>query len=162
MSSPQYLSYLDELEPPSGRIDYTKLMSAWDDIIEDPNSMDRFFRLAEVAFMLIALDIATYRVENDLGGAWEQVIGDAKDLHERKNKGYTGGADDPWLNFRECEAFGVPAHTGVLVRMSDKYIRITNLLRDPDNDQVNESILDTLADLAAYAIIYICIWEEGS
>lgn len=162
MSSPAYLRYLDELDRPIGPTNYVELHDVWAKIIEDPNNIDAFFHLAEVAFTLIAMDVATYRVENDLLGAWEMIIGDAKELHEHKNAGYAGDATDPWINFRECEAFGIPAHIGVLVRMSDKYIRITNLLNNPDNDQVNESILDTLADLAAYALIYICIWEEGN
>lgn len=162
MSSPQFLQYLEELEPPSKPITYQDLIDAWDDIIVDPESMDRFFSLAEIAYSLIAQDIQTYRVERDFDGAWVHAMGNAKELHEGKNRGYTGGDPDPWINFRQCEEFGVPAHIGVLVRMSDKYIRITNLLRNPDNDQVNESILDTLADLAAYALIYICIWEEGN
>ena len=44
--------------------------------------------------------------------------------------------------------------------MSDKYIRIGNLRQNPGNDQVNESIRDTLTDLAAYALIAICLLDE--
>jgi hypothetical protein len=44
--------------------------------------------------------------------------------------------------------------------MSDKYIRITNLLKDPSNEMVGESVDDTLFDLAAYALIAVCLRQE--
>lgn len=90
------------------------------------------------------------------------LLDEMRDLHIRKNAGYAGvGNSDPWINFRGAEGFGVDPLRGILVRMSDKYIRIQNLLRDPDNDKVGESIRDTLMDLSAYALIAICVMEEG-
>jgi hypothetical protein len=59
-----------------------------------------------------------------------------------------------------AEAFGISALDGCLVRMSDKYIRVTNLRRHPANEQVNESMRDTLRDLAAYALIAVCLLDE--
>ena len=90
-----------------------------------------------------------------------KLLEEAKDLHIRKNAGYSG-ADNPdaWANFRMAEEFGVSAFKGCLVRMSDKYIRITNLIRNPNNEQVGESVKDTLKDLAAYALIAVCLLEE--
>jgi hypothetical protein len=84
-----------------------------------------------------------------------------KELHIKKNAGYAG-ADNPdaWANFRMSEAFDVSAFKGCLVRMSDKYIRVTNLIKNPNNEQVGESIDDTLTDLAAYALIAICLRRE--
>jgi hypothetical protein len=83
------------------------------------------------------------------------------DLHRRKNAGYSG-VDNPdaWANFRESENFGVPAYLGCLVRMSDKWTRIKNLLRSAANDQVSESIEDTMLDLAVYSLIFICLYRE--
>ena len=90
-----------------------------------------------------------------------QLLEDAKDLHIRKNAGYSGADNpDPGANFRMAEAFGVSSFKGCLVRMSDKYIRDTNLVRNPDNEQVGENIKDTLRDLAAYALIAVCLLEE--
>lgn len=84
-----------------------------------------------------------------------------KTLHEKKNAGYAGQDNpDPWANFRMSESFGVSAFKGCLVRMSDKYIRVTNLIKNPANEQVGESVKDTLFDLAAYALIAICLMEE--
>lgn len=90
-----------------------------------------------------------------------QLLEEAKELHIRKNAGYSGADNpDPWANFRMSEAFDVEAWRGALVRMSDKYIRVTNLVKDASNEQVGESIEDTLKDLAAYALIAICLLRE--
>ena len=92
---------------------------------------------------------------------YKALLDEAWDLHVRKNAGYAGAENpDPWANFRMCEAFGIPAFEGCMVRLSDKYIRITNLMRSADNDKVGESIRDTLQDLAAYALIAICLLDE--
>lgn len=81
--------------------------------------------------------------------------------HEAKNAGYSGvGNSDPWANFRMAETFGVSSFKGCLIRMSDKFIRLANVIKNPANDQVNESVEDTLIDLANYAVIAICLWRE--
>lgn len=90
-----------------------------------------------------------------------QMLEEMKGLHIKKNAGYSGKDNpDPWSNFRDAEKFGVSPVQGCLVRMSDKYMRLVNLLKDTENEQVGESILDTLADLAAYALIARCLIEE--
>ena len=83
------------------------------------------------------------------------------ELHKRKNQGYSPGAD-PWSNFREAEGFGVPAWKGALIRLSDKYMRVKSLTQNPDNEQVGESIDDTLMDLSAYALIVLCLRREAN
>lgn len=84
-----------------------------------------------------------------------------KELHQKKSAGYAGADNsDAWANFRLSQNFGVSPFLGCVVRMSDKYIRVTNLLKNPKNEQVGESIKDTLMDLASYALIAICLLEE--
>jgi nitrogen regulatory protein PII-like uncharacterized protein len=83
-----------------------------------------------------------------------------EELHIKKNAGYSGDSPDRWANFRMSEAFGVSAFLGCLIRMSDKYIRVTNLVKNPLNEQVGENIKDTLMDLAAYALIAVCLLSE--
>jgi hypothetical protein len=90
-----------------------------------------------------------------------ELLKQMEELHIRKNAGYSGKDNpDAWANFRMAESFGVSAFKGCLVRMSDKYIRVTNLVKNPANDMVNENVKDTLFDLAAYALIAICLLEE--
>lgn len=79
-------------------------------------------------------------------------------MHEitrRKNADYTGGASDPFANFQVVENVGVcNVETGFMVRMLDKYMRICALADGTREAQVkDESIEDTLLDLANYAIL---------
>ena len=90
-----------------------------------------------------------------------EIISQLKTLHERKNAGYSGEDNpDPWANFRHSMDIGVPASKGAIIRMCDKIERIKSLTRLPSNEQVGEDITTTLADVAAYAIITICLLEE--
>jgi len=89
------------------------------------------------------------------------LLTEMEDIHKRKNAGYAGeGSMDPWANFRMAEMLDISAFKGCLVRMGDKYSRICNLAEDPNNEQVGESIHDTLIDLANYSLIAICLYEE--
>jgi hypothetical protein len=92
---------------------------------------------------------------------WDEVISAAKDLHVRKNAGYSPEDTDAWANFRECTQFGISAADGCLVRLCDKFRRFHNVYTNPDNDQVSESAIDTLRDLAAYSIILCCLLSEN-
>lgn len=88
------------------------------------------------------------------------LLEEMKELHIKKNAGYSGDSRDRWANFRMAENFGVSAFLGCLIRMSDKFIRIQNLVKNPNNEMVGESIKDTLRDLASYALIAYCLLEE--
>ena len=81
-------------------------------------------------------------------------------LHEAKAAGYAGQATDTWTNFREAERWGVSALDGCLVRMGDKYRRAQNVYTNPANEQVGEALRETLVDLAAYAMIAVCLMDE--
>ena len=84
-----------------------------------------------------------------------------KELWINKNAGYSGKDNpDPYANFRLSEWFGVTPSRGVMVRMSDKFKRLSNLAKDPNNDKVGENMKDTLLDMAVYCLILICLLEE--
>jgi hypothetical protein len=90
-----------------------------------------------------------------------ELVESIKELHEKKNAGYAGiGAIDPWANFRYSKLFGVNPFIGCLVRMSDKFIRISNLSKNKECDKIGESIKDTLFDLSIYCLIAICLYED--
>jgi hypothetical protein len=81
-------------------------------------------------------------------------------IAERKNADYSNERD-PFQNFRVCESLGIPAEVGILVRMSDKMSRIANLIKPGRIAQVkDESVLDTLSDLANYAMILRAYIEQ--
>jgi hypothetical protein len=81
------------------------------------------------------------------------------EIHDAKNHDYSEGAKDPFSNFRMSENFGIPAWKGCLVRISDKYSRITQL-STKEAKVKDESIEDTLIDLANYALICIILRRE--
>lgn len=89
------------------------------------------------------------------------LLDQMKILHINKSAGYAGMDNvDAWANFRMSEKLGVTAFLGCLIRMGDKFIRIQNLVKNPKNNKVGESIRDTLFDLSSYALIAICLWDE--
>ncbi len=78
-------------------------------------------------------------------------------LHSRKNHDYAP-SEEPLANFRMAEKLGVPPWKGVLVRMSDKWSRIQQLSNG--KSPKNESLRDSLIDLAVYALIDVLLIEE--
>lgn len=71
-----------------------------------------------------------------------------------KNADYTGIGDDPFANFSLVEVLGITDTVrGFLVRMSDKLSRITSFAQKGVLEVKDESIEDTLKDLANYCIL---------
>jgi hypothetical protein len=96
---------------------------------------------------------------------FHELIAEIVKTHDTKNRDYADSQSDPLANFRECEDFGIPAYLGVLTRMSDKWKRIKNLARRRYMGRggpavADESMLDTLRDLAVYSLICIELIEE--
>lgn len=75
------------------------------------------------------------------------------EIAEAKNHDYGGKDSNPFANFMAVEHLGaVSAETGITVRMTDKLSRIITLL-NKEAKVSDESITDTLIDLANYALI---------
>jgi len=91
---------------------------------------------------------------------FHELLEKMREIHNSKNADY--GAGKQLGNFEEAEDFGVSAFKGVLVRLSDKYSRIKSLCnREGEEGEVkDESIEDTLIDLANYALIAIIVRRE--
>lgn len=76
------------------------------------------------------------------------------EISRAKNADYANDGD-PFQNFRLIDALTggkVSVEEGLLVRMSDKLQRVANLLNRPGQVK-DESVSDTLSDLANYAMI---------
>jgi hypothetical protein len=74
-----------------------------------------------------------------------------------KNADYTGGSGDPFSNFRQIAGLvQVPAviEIGFLTRMSDKMSRIGSFVTKGELQVRDESVEDTLIDLANYCILF--------
>lgn len=81
-----------------------------------------------------------------------RICDELNDLYERKNKDY---GDAFHKSFVE-EGMAMPR-----IRLGDKLNRFKSLTRNPGNQAVqDESIRDTLIDLANYAIMTIIEMEE--
>jgi hypothetical protein len=79
------------------------------------------------------------------------------DLHDMKQADY-GSEGDPFANVRASEAFGVPAWVGTVIRANDKMKRLQTFAKA--KTLKNESVEDSLMDLAVYALIALILFEE--
>ncbi len=88
---------------------------------------------------------------------FHEILKELGELHDRKQADY-GTSADPFANVRASVAFGVPAWKGCMMRANDKMVRIQKAARE--GKLANEALDDSLRDLAVYAIIGLCLWEE--
>lgn len=70
-----------------------------------------------------------------------------------KNKDYAG-ADDPWKNFKTAELVGIDYKKAILVRVTDKLSRISNLLTR-EAEVKDELVDDTILDCVNYMAILL-------
>jgi len=76
------------------------------------------------------------------------------DIVAKKNADYTGNNDDAFANFKQVEDLGIAsAEQGFLTRMTDKLSRINTFVKKGVYSVTDESVEDTLLDLANYAIL---------
>lgn len=88
---------------------------------------------------------------------FNSILKELGDLHERKMADY--GADhDPYANLRGSQDFGVPPWVGASIRLNDKVRRLQAFARK--GELLNESVEDSLRDIAVYAIIALVLLEQ--
>ena len=83
----------------------------------------------------------------------------------KKNADYTGNSEeangDPFKNFRLIETLGVcSAEAGFITRMSDKLARISTFVKKGILLVSDESVEDTLLDLANYSALLAAYLKE--
>lgn len=72
-----------------------------------------------------------------------------------KNADYTGTSGDPFANFKKVEDLGIcSTEQGFMTRMMDKFMRINSFVQKGVLQVKDESIEDTLLDLANYSILF--------
>jgi hypothetical protein len=85
------------------------------------------------------------------------------EITKRKNADYTGGSDDPFSNFRQIGGLvqsEAVIEIGFLTRMSDKMSRIGSFVANGKLEVMDESVDDTLLDLANYSILMLGFLTE--
>ena len=90
-----------------------------------------------------------------------KLLEEMKATHDAKRHDYAS-TEDVFANFRTCEMAGIPAWKGVAVRISDKFSRIMGFARKERLEVKDESIKDTLVDMANYALIALILYEEDN
>jgi len=86
-----------------------------------------------------------------------QLLKEAGELHDKKQNDY-GAENDPFANVRASEDFGIPGWVGCMMRANDKMKRIQKAASGKELS--NESLRDSLMDLAVYSLIGIVLLEE--
>lgn len=91
---------------------------------------------------------------------FDELLDKMKELRSKKNSDYASD-EDSLSNLRGSEQLGIVAWKGVLVRIGDKISRIFQIAKSNGKHQVkDESIIDTLLDLAIYSLLCIILFEE--
>ena len=86
-----------------------------------------------------------------------QVVGEIIKLHNLKQADYAS-KDDPFKNVRASEDFGIAGWIGALARGNDKMKRLQKVAKG--GTLANESVEDSMLDLAVYVIISLCLYRE--
>jgi hypothetical protein len=85
------------------------------------------------------------------------ILDEIQDLHDKKSSDY-GREVDPYANVRASEDFGIPAWVGTIVRANDKMRRLQKFAAE--GNLSNESVEDSLIDLAVYAVIALDLYRQ--
>lgn len=94
----------------------------------------------------------------------KQMFEESMSLVESKGSDYNRRQQengDTLFNLRVSELMGIvpTAERGILVRMSDKFMRLISLM-EPSATPKHESIRDTVKDLHNYSDYALMLWEE--
>ena len=90
-----------------------------------------------------------------------KIIDEIVALHEMKQNDY-GRVEqgDPFANVRASEDFGIDGWVGSVIRANDKMRRLQKAARQGPESLKNESVEDSLMDMAVYSIIALCLFRE--
>jgi hypothetical protein len=83
------------------------------------------------------------------------------EISRAKNEDYTGNGDNPFANFTRVEMLGIcKTEQGFLTRMSDKMARLASFVQKGTLEVKDESVTDSLQDLANYCILMAAYLES--
>ena len=88
---------------------------------------------------------------------FETILKSMQEIHDRKNHDYS--PEGEFGNFAESEKIGIPGWKGAFVRLQDKYTRACNLISGKESKVIEETLEDTLIDLANYSVIVLALRE---
>ncbi len=85
------------------------------------------------------------------------ILAELVTLRDKKGKDY-GTAEDPFANVRGAQEFGVKPWIGAANSANEALTRIKQFAKTGKLE--NDSVRDSMLDLANYAIITLVLWEE--
>lgn len=84
----------------------------------------------------------------------EALFGKLTGVMRRKNADYSASDENAFRNFEAVEYFGIAeTKVGMMVRLTDKFTRIVNLLKKNGVGAVQESLQDSIEDAINYLAI---------
>jgi hypothetical protein len=90
------------------------------------------------------------------------LLNTVADTFVRKNHDYTShGLFGPGSNLTRCEEFDVPAWKGVLIRLGDKWSRLTTFAKKGLLAVKDESVEDTFLDMAIYSLLGVLAYRRA-
>ena len=130
-----------------------------DEEFEDPNEnlvseIETQIRAAPEQYFAIT---TAYIPRHPLSQRFHELLKEIGELHDKKQKDY-GTADDPFANVRGATEFGLPAAMGAFIAMSDIMTRIKSWCKNGSVE--NDTIEDSLKDMAVYSLIAYVLLEE--
>ncbi|KKK88665.1 hypothetical protein LCGC14_2740830 [marine sediment metagenome] len=90
---------------------------------------------------------------------FKAILRRIQETHDKKGADY-GTDEDPFANVNAASEFDIDPIVGILLRMNDKMMRFKSFVKK--GTLVNESVEDSLLDLAVYSIIALTLYESKS
>lgn len=90
----------------------------------------------------------------------DEIAGEARRTMEKKNEDYSA-ADDALANFKAYQKLGAcSTEIGIITRIIDKVVRVTNLAKNGSRSVEDETFADTIEDLINYSILLECAHRD--
>ncbi len=90
----------------------------------------------------------------------ESFFGGAIETMKKKNADYSGSSQNTFANFTAVEIYGIKTEVGFMTRMTDKMARIASFIKNGELMVKDESVQDTLLDLANYSMLFAAYLES--
>jgi hypothetical protein len=91
----------------------------------------------------------------------QKLFDKSQELSKSKGHDYSGATNpDTFKNIRASEIFGIKAEKGIMIRLMDKFMRISNFLDQDELAAKDESFEDTIIDSINYLTYIFALHEE--
>lgn len=99
-------------------------------------------------------------------GSFEYELLRLAEIHRDKDAAYSGPDQERYSNIKKSQTIGIAPSTACFIRMTDKWGRLETLMAEyvqtgrRSIEDRQESVMDTLCDLAAYSLICRVLIKE--